>query len=70
MGDLLKAVDEAKNEQEDIEYFEQQLLFNGGVLPSQIEDENMMELLKVQQARNRDDRPMSSVDAHAKLRGM
>jgi hypothetical protein len=70
VGDLLKAVDEAKNEQEDIEYFEQQLLFNGGVLPSQIEDENMMELLKVQQARNRDDRPMPSADAHAKLRGM
>lgn len=70
MGDLLRAIDDTKNEQEDIAYFEQQLLFNGGVLPSQIEDEDMLEMLKIQQARSRDDRPMSSADAHAKLRSM
>jgi hypothetical protein len=67
---LFQAIDDTKQEQEDIEYFEQQLLFNSGVLPSQIEDEDMVELLKVRSARSREDRPVSSAEAHAKLRSM
>ncbi len=66
---MLKAVHDTENEMEDLDYFKQELL-SSGVLPSQIDEENIFEILKVQKARKREDRPMSADEAFAKLQRM
>lgn len=48
-------------------YMEKRLLQDGGVLPSQIENENIYDLFRITKARNREDRPLSSYAAHTKL---
>ncbi len=45
------------------------MLQESGVLPSQLDNEDFMELLEVQKARSREDRPMNPTAAFAKLRG-
>ncbi|WP_283595345.1 hypothetical protein [Limosilactobacillus sp. DJ3M12] len=47
---------------------EKRLLQDGGVLPSQIENENIYDLFRITKARNREDRPLSSFTAHQRLR--
>ena len=56
------------NDIEDVAYMEKRLLQDGGVLPSQIEDENIYDLFRVTKARTREERPMSSYAAHRRLR--
>ena len=38
-----------------------------GVTPSQVNQENYLEMLKVMKAKTREDRPMNTEDAHKKL---
>lgn len=38
-----------------------------GVTPSQVNQENYLEMLKVMKAKPREDRPMNTEDAHKKL---
>ncbi|WP_283578063.1 hypothetical protein [Limosilactobacillus reuteri] len=49
---------------------EKRLLQDGGVLPSQIENENIYDLFRITKARDREERPLSSYAAHAKLRSL
>lgn len=52
---------------EDRNYLKQQLMFQGGVIPSQIDQQDYEKLLKVLDAKSRDERPMNTGDAHRKL---
>ena len=45
----------------------QRLMFESGVLPSDLDKQDYMELLKIQSAKSRDDRPMNAADAHKKM---
>jgi hypothetical protein len=56
------------NDIEDVAYMEKRLLQDGGVLPSQIENENIYDLFRITKARNREDRPLSSFAAHQRLK--
>ena len=38
-----------------------------GVTPSQVNQENYLEMLKVMKAKSREDRPLNPEDAHKKL---
>lgn len=42
-------------------------MFQGGVTPSQIDQQDYEKLLKVLDAKSRDERPMNTEDAHRKL---
>lgn len=70
MGDIFKSIDSVKNEIEDMNYLKRELFYQSGVLPSRLDDEDFFELLKVQKAKSREDRPLSPTEAHARLRNM
>lgn len=42
-------------------------MFQGGIVPSQLDNENYFEILRVLKAKSREDRPLNSEDAHRKL---
>lgn len=52
---------------EDHSYLKQQLMFQGGMTPSQVDQQEYEELLKVLNAKPRSERPMNTGDAHKKL---
>lgn len=53
-----------KAENEDIRYLSQQLMLQGGLLPSALQGEDYLTLLDTLAARSREDRPMSSGEFH------
>ena len=45
-------------------------MVDSGVLPSDLDKQDYMELLKIQSAKSPEDRPMNAVDAHKKMAQM
>lgn len=42
-------------------------MLQGGIVPSQLDNENYFEILRVLKAKSREERPMNPEDAHKKL---
>lgn len=69
MGRLNVLIHDLEDAQEDQDYFKQQLMSNSGVLPSQLDNEDYYELIKINQAKpkaKRAEDPMAMVN---RLRG-
>ena len=69
MGRLNVLIHDLEDAQEDQAYFKQQMMANSGVLPSQLDGEDYYELIKINQAKPKDQRaedPMAMVN---RLRG-
>ena len=45
-------------------------MFQSGVLPSQLDSQNYLQVLQVLKAKSREERPMNTGDAHRKLAQM
>lgn len=46
------------------------MLYQSGVIPSQLDEEDYFQLLEIQKAKPREDRPMNTTDAHKALSNM
>lgn len=57
-----------KNEREDIRYLKKQLFTQNGTPPSAIDEEDYIELLEVLSSKPREDRTVSSAEAHRRMR--
>lgn len=69
IGRLNVLIHDLEDAQEDQAYFKQQMMANSGVLPSQLDGEDYYELIKINQAKPKDQRaedPMAMVN---RLRG-
>lgn len=45
-------------------------MFRSGIAPSELDKQDYLELLKIQSAKSREDRPMNATDAHKKMAQM
>lgn len=45
-------------------------MYKSGIAPSVLDEQDYLELLKIQEAKSREDRPMNTADFHKKMASM